>query len=399
MGKKEKIQLVFIGAIVIATVLFLWLRDGRGEKDDRIWISRPEKGTRNHAIALRIDDTEETWNLAVGARSKTPEEIEKAFLDTICILNEMFGMENGERAVITQSLSLPQHLEETGVDIRWDSSEDEILSGTGELRRDRVKERYEIELRARIYYAQEIREYWFSVEVPPYEAGSKERLLNGAQEDLLRLEEETSGADGFYLPEAIGAVTIGLSEKKNSVLVWVAIFLLFLPFVIIIGKQQEREKERKQKSEALLAAYPQLITKLTLYTGAGLSLRGAWERLGAEYREKAELSKKNIVAGEVLMLVGELKNGTPEAKAYEAFGRRIALKPYLRCAALLISQLEKGSGGLRKGLENEVRLAWELHREHATKKGEEAQTKMLFPMMGMLFLVMAVVMIPAFFSM
>ena len=54
---------------------------------------------------------------------------------------------------------------------------------------------------------------------------------------------------------------------------------------------------------------------------------------------------------------------------------------------------------MRKGLQEEVRLAWEMHREHAAKKGEEAQTKMLFPMMGMLFLVMAVVMIPAFFSM
>ena len=46
-----------------------------------------------------------------------------------------------------------------------------------------------------------------------------------------------------------------------------------------------------------------------------------------------------------------------------------------------------------------MRLAWELHRDRAEKKGEEAQTKLLFPMMGMLFLVMALIMVPAFFSM
>ena len=149
-----------------------------------------------------------------------------------------------------------------------------------------------------------------------------------------------------------------------------------------------------------MAAYPQLITKLTLYTGAGMSLRGAWERLATEYRLKAEVSgKREAVGEEVILLAGELKNGTSEARAYEAFGRRIGLKPYLRCASLLVSQLQKGSGGLRKGLENEVQLAWEMQREQVAKKGEEAQTKMLFPMMGMLFLVMAVVMIPAFFSM
>lgn len=399
MGKKEKIQLVLIVVIVVVTALFLWLRDGEGEKDDRVWISRPEKGTKSQTIALTLGEREEIWDLAVEARSKTPEETEKAFADTIALLSGMFGIENGEAAVLTQSVLLPQHMEETGADIRWDSSEDSVLSDTGELRRDRITERCKIELRAQIYYAQEEREYRFTVEIPPYEEGSPELLFGGAQEDLLRLEDETSGEDGFYLPETIGTVTVGLPEQENSVLGWMVMIVLFLPFGIIIGKRQEREKERKQRTDALLAAYPQLITKLTLYTGAGLSLRGAWERLGTEYREKTGQSKRDIVAGEVLMLVGELKNGTPEARAYEAFGRRIALKPYLRCAALLISQLEKGSGGLRKGLENEVRLAWELHREHVTKKGEEAQTKMLLPMMGMLFLVMAVVMVPAFFSM
>ena len=105
------------------------------------------------------------------------------------------------------------------------------------------------------------------------------------------------------------------------------------------------------------------------------------------------------MAEEVLRLAGELKNGASEGKAYEAFGRRIGLKPYLRCAALLVSQLQKGSGAMREGLEREAALAWEMQRSRVTKKGEEAQTKLLFPMMGMLFLVMGVVMIPAFFSM
>ena len=71
----------------------------------------------------------------------------------------------------------------------------------------------------------------------------------------------------------------------------------------------------------------------------------------------------------------------------------------MRCVSLMVSQLQKGSGALRKSLEGEVRLAWESYRERVTQKGEEAQTKLLFPMMGMLFLVMAIVMIPAFFAM
>ena len=65
----------------------------------------------------------------------------------------------------------------------------------------------------------------------------------------------------------------------------------------------EKEKERKKRDGDRMAEYPQLITKLTLYIGAGLGLRGAWERLAAEYRVREEATgKKSAVGDEVLLL-------------------------------------------------------------------------------------------------
>lgn len=272
------------------------------------------------------------------------------------------------------------------------------MSKEGIIYRERLSEPREVVLQAYLRFGEEEREHWFALEILPYEAGSAEALLHNAKEILTGLEKETSGEDGFYLPEKIGPVRIEKPDSSRSIIGLLVVAVMFLPFALVITKRQEKEKEKKKREEELLAAYPRLVTKLTLFTGAGLSLRGAWERLASECRTDEE-GKRNAVDEEILMLVGELKNGTSEAKAYEAMGRRIGLKPYLRCASLLVSQLQKGSGSLRKGLETEAGLAWEMHRERAAKKGEEAQTKMLFPMMGMLFLVMAVVMIPAFFAM
>ncbi len=400
MKKKDKIQLVFIGIVVIVTAVFLSVRKKGENEEKQLWISRPESGTKKQSISLTFGETTEEWMLNVEPREKSAEEIESAFTETIRRLDEMFGVRGGKSTVLTESVALPEHMEETGVDIRWNSSDAAVLSKEGVLQREHVSEVCVIHLQARMRFAGEERERWFAVEVPPYEPGSADALLFEARESLTELERKTVGEDGFYLPSEIGAVAISLPETPGVLPGLLAVTVLCLPFAVIISKRQEKEKERKQREAAFLTAYPQLITKLTLYTGAGMSLRGAWERLATEYRVKAEDSgKREVVGEEIFILAGELKNGTPEAKAYEAFGRRIGLKPYLRCASLLISQLQKGSGGLRKGLENEVQMAWEMHREQAAKKGEEAQTKMLFPMMGMLFLVMAVVMIPAFFSM
>ena len=400
MSKKDKIQWGIIGGVVLATAIFLLLRENGKEKDSRIWIERPENGIKKETVALSLEETSEEWTLEVAPRERTEEEINTAFSESVRILKEFFGVQGEEPVELYESVALPQNISETGVSVRWSSSDNEVITKEGVVRREHLKTACEVKLQARLSFAEEEREYWFTVKVSPYEDGSREALLYGAQEELRVLEQTTSGEDGFYLPAEVGPVAVGLPEESGSLWGVLIVGILFLPFLFIFSKRQEREKVRKQRAEELLAEYPRLITKLTLYTGAGLSLRGSWERLGAEYRAKAESTGKiSVIGEEIFVLTGELKNGTSEAKAYEAFGRRIALKPYLRCASLLVSQLQKGSGGLRKNLENEVQLAWEMHRERAAKKGEEAQTKLLFPMMGMLFLVMAVVMIPAFFTM
>lgn len=401
MRRKEKVQWALIGVIILATAIFLFVRNRDTEKDTRVWITRPESGTKKETVAFSLEDDSEEWTLEVTSRERTEEEIREAFSETVRILQEFFGIKNeGDCPVLSDSVVLPGGVPETGVDIRWSSSDDEVVTRDGTVNRAHLTEAREVYLQARMSYEEEDREHWFAVKVLPYEAGSKEVLLYDAQEELRELEQRTAGEDGFYLPETIGPVAVGRPEEPGFPWGILAVGIVFVPFALMFSKHRETEKKRKHREEELLTEYPRLITKLTLYTGAGMSLRGSFERLGAEYRAKAEKAgKRNAIAEEILVLVGELKNGTSEARAYEAFGRRIALKPYLRCASLLVSQLQKGSGGLRKNLENEVRLAWEMHRERAAKKGEEGQTKLLFPMMGMLFLVMAVVMIPAFFSM
>ena len=400
MKHKDKLQIVLIVLVVLGTTLFLWLREDENGEATQRWVARPESGSRDQTVELTIGEVREERKLAVEAREKTSEEMAEAFAETIAYLKDMLGIRDGERTVFTEDVVLPRYVPGTEVNVRWSSSDEEIISKEGVVFREHVKEACFVTLQARMSYQGEVREQWFEVEVLPFETGSTEAMLSEAWESLAELERKTSEEDGFSLPEQIGGVTIGLAEESSVLPGVLSVAVVFLPFALLAAGRQEREKAKKRRKEELLRAYPQLITKLTLYTGAGLSLRGAWERMAAEYRSDGEHpEQKSAICEEVLRLSGELKNGTSEAKAYEAFGRRIGLKPYLRCASLLVSQMQKGSGSLRKGLENEVRMAWELQRELAAKKGEEAQTRLLFPMMGMLFLVMAVVIVPAFFSM
>lgn len=66
---------------------------------------------------------------------------------------------------------------------------------------------------------------------------------------------------------------------------------------------------------------------------------------------------------------------------------------------LLTQYLLKGTGGLAETLELEAAQAFEERKNLAKRRGEEAGTKLLFPMLMMLVVVIAIMLIPACMTM
>ena len=98
-------------------------------------------------------------------------------------------------------------------------------------------------------------------------------------------------------------------------------------------------------------------------------------------------------------MINEIQDGTPDIPAVEQFGKRCGIQPYLRFASIISQNLRKGSQGLIEILEQEALEAFDQRKQQALRMGETASTKLLFPMMIMLGLVMGIIMVPAFMSM
>ena len=129
--------------------------------------------------------------------------------------------------------------------------------------------------------------------------------------------------------------------------------------------------------------YPDMIHKLVLYLGAGLSIRSAFARLSDSYET-------------ALYAYRETEAGVPESVAYEHFGKRTGLQSYVKLAALLNQNLKRGTGTLFLRLEEEALQSSQERIQNGKKLGEEAGTKLLIPMVLMLGVVMLMIMIPAF---
>ncbi|MBQ4425956.1 MAG: hypothetical protein II882_09520 [Lachnospiraceae bacterium] len=169
--------------------------------------------------------------------------------------------------------------------------------------------------------------------------------------------------------------------------------MLYLPV-------QRRKEEEEKRRRALSEEYSGMVTLLSLYMTAGLSLRSSWEKMVRDYREDRQRgAKKQQVMEEMQVTWQELRGGMYEDRAYGNFGRRCGLPEYLRLGGLLETYVRQGNRELVKMLENEAAGSLVQALQEVKKRGEQTQTKLLLPIMLLFALTLALVVIPAMMSM
>lgn len=148
----------------------------------------------------------------------------------------------------------------------------------------------------------------------------------------------------------------------------------------------------------MILDYPEVVNKMALFLGAGMTVKRAWRKIVEDYGHQKELWGERYVYEEMKRTCYEMESGITEAESYENFGRRCGIQVYIRFGALLSQNLRKGTKGLTELLRLESIQAFDERKARAKKLGEEAGTKLLLPMFLMLAVVLVIVIVPAFLS-
>ena len=215
-------------------------------------------------------------------------------------------------------------------------------------------------------------------------------------EDLLSvIDMDGKSHSQITLPNRLqGKVIVWKEAKKNN-----AVLIIFLTVFGCVmaarGMEKDLEKECKKRNQQLLSDYPGFVSKLRLYMSAGLTVKNAFYRIMKDY-ENPQKQKKKYLYEEMKISCYQLENGVMEEQVYQEFGKRCGEARYRRLSFLLSVHLKRGNGQLLTLLAQEADGAQEDRRNMAKKAGEEAGTRLLFPMMLMLVVVMFLVLLPAY---
>ena len=336
--------------------------------------------------------------IAVGEKQYTSLETERLFKEVEKKLPASVLGENISADHIDHDLSLPDSIEGYPVSIEWLIGDYDVLDSAGHIQDD-----YDdgfgrpVKLTAELSYADYHEDFEFYVRVFPKYRSLEERLSYDIDRSIDRYAAQPISENAQLLPDNVDGHCLTYERSLPHTWIYVLLMSVITAFIIYTGKDHDLDKEVAKREREMLLDYPEIVSKLTLLIGAGLTLRAAFEKVAMDYKNRT-YGRTSFACEEMLITVYRLRSGVSEYEAYLDFGRRCAVKRYTKLGALFSQNIKKGSLGLLSELEAEVRDAFEERKANARKRGEEAGTLLLLPMALMLAVVMIIIIVPAFMA-
>lgn len=385
-----------IGAIA-AVLIWFWKRDdgvvtslGRNSSGGGSYTTELEaeiegiKGTKD----ITVEIPEQIY--AEDTVDEHLEEAERKLKSIILNKNESFERVTGDMNLVTK-------IPDTGIRISWTVSDYEVMDGSGHIvAADPGEEGCPVIITADLSYGEHHRIWEKEVLVCRRDLSSGEELALQLESLVkLRVSDEPE-KQSVTLPSEIEGRKITWRVRGDYTVLYVLGLSFILALLIPAKRIQDEKQAAEKRRQELEMAYPDLIRRFQLYTGAGMSVRNAFQKLAEDYRK--EKGEEACIYKEIQRLVREIGSGISEGQCYEAFGERCGLGSYRKFSAILTQNLRKGTKGMKEILKKEAEEAFEERKALARRRGEEASTKLLGPMFLMLATVLVIVIIPAFLS-
>ncbi len=394
-GKKFAI----VASFLLMGSAFVWLITFVSQRDSVLQNSRElvrggyEAEDEEISLVITQEDTgiSRVYEHTLLGRTYPKEELEQMAKALEGQLPKLILGENVDTKHIRSDLVLSAKVEDYPFQIDWASSDYSLADSDGTILNVELTEAKEAELTALLSYRDYEKELTIPITIYPVNLSEEEKQDRQIRKQLDLSDKSQQEEETYVLPETLRGKRVNYAISGEGQLWLLLPLLLVIAVLLYVGKDKDLEKETVLRRKKIERAYPSFVGKFVLLYGGGMSIRKVLERLG-----KDDLQPD--LREELLILIRDLHNGILEQGALEMFGRRCGCASYIKFAGLLISNLKKGNTEFTQQMKEEADAAFLMRRNLARKLGEEAGTKLCFPMILMLGVVMAVIMMPAFLS-
>ncbi|WP_028551729.1 type II secretion system F family protein [Paenibacillus sp. UNC451MF] len=212
--------------------------------------------------------------------------------------------------------------------------------------------------------------------------------LHGSKNALMRTKCFIADILSLSVVILIGCTLIGVMAEGNSeMLGYGVVLILFVPFVLY----KELSNQLRKKKRLMLLELPEVLNQIVLLVNAGETVQKALQRC---IESKTSIEKSPLLS-ELAIASYEISMNASFTKAMEDFNKRCGVQEVSLFTTTLLLNYKRGGDELVMSLKELSSTLWEKRKSLAKTLGEEASSKMVFPMVLIFFIVMVVVAAPA----
>ena len=385
-----------MGVVILLLILWMTPKDSNELNGNSIMRNGYDGTEKSISLVAKSEGLEEDIEILIE-----PVHYSKGQLDEFAkevferIPEEYFCSEKvtGEGVyVIKNHIYLPSQIEGYPFELTWESSDYEVMEASGAIVGQDSDSPGEVILTAVLSCYEYTWEKEYAIRVYDDVEVWENKFSKKVVEVIEELDNSTAEEAEMILPTEIDGHKITYEEKGENSIVCIGGLGVLILIILWILPDNNISKQTEERNKQLLVDYAKFVSKLTLYTGAGLSFRTTVAKIveGAD--------KSRFYAKELEIVLRELENGISEQRAIDRLAERCKIPCYIKLSVLMNQNIRKGNNNLQKQLKEEMDKAFEERKNLARKYGEEAGTKLLFPMIMMLLVVIVMIMYPAFVS-
>jgi len=190
----------------------------------------------------------------------------------------------------------------------------------------------------------------------------------------------------------VGLLLTTLFFAATGDTIWLG-FGLLLTGVLIYSSFQDIQKKVNTLHLKVALDLPDYISKIIILTSAGLTLRAAMKKVSEE------MSLNTPLYTMMSQVMRNIDNGMNENTALDQAVRRCNMPEMRRLVAVIEQNLQRGGSDVTHAMKTIGDEMWNNRKAKAQQIAAEAETKMLFPMMLMMFSVIIMTVVPAVLGM
>ena len=357
------------------------------------------EGRRQIELEAKTGKNKDIITVPVEEMQYKDKDLEEVFDKAAEALEEAVLGNNESLDKVCSSLNFVSKVPEMPVKVAWLLDENDIIDYTGHVDLSKASiGNNPVMLTAEMTYQNKSAEHSFYINVYKKMPDENERRKNVLERKVMDKEEASRHDKSFVLPMSYNGEKIIWKYPKDMRPAGFMLLGIIMAAGIYAESKQKLKKEEETKKDLMILDYTNIVSQMTLFINAGMTIGNAWRKIVSIYEKKKAYTGVRPAYEEMLYTVHEMDQGVSEKDCYLDFGRRCNIAMYRKFGTMLSSNLRKGNKNISEMLTRESVNAFEERKNLAKKKGEEASTKLLGPMFVMFAVLLAIIVVPAFLS-